>query len=320
MIVTVTLNPAIDKTLVVRAFQPGATNRAVIDRVQFGGKGINVARALKNLGCDVVATGFVGAADHEATRTMLAKHAIVSDFVPVAGETRINLKVLDSASDVETEINEPGFFVPPEAIAAFASKLRELAREASVIVLSGSLPPGAPDDLYADLIALSRAEGTRTMLDAAGAALAQGLAASPDLVKPNRAETETLLHVSLAEEDCLPAAAERMLAAGAGRVVISLGEGGALSAGPDGMWRAHVPAIMTRSTIGAGDAMMAALAYGFTQSLSSQDALRLAAAVSCAAAASTERYPLAAEVETLLPRIVVERCPLAPLRRTAGTC
>jgi 1-phosphofructokinase len=320
VIVTVTLNPAIDKTLMVRSFTPGATNRATIERVQFGGKGINVARTVKYLGGDVIATGFVGAADHRDTRAMLARHAIDADFVPIEGETRVNLKVIDSVTDVETEINEPGFFVHPGAITALAAKLRVMAQKASVVVLSGSLPPGTPADLYAELIALVRAEGAQTMLDAAGAPLAHGLAAAPDLVKPNRAEAEALLAMPLASEESLAAAAERMMAMGARSVVISLGPGGALSASPTEMWRAHVPAIAARSTVGAGDAMMAALAHGLTRALSAADALRLAAAVSCAAAATMERYPLPHEVEPLLSRILIEPCPVAPVGGGPGAC
>lgn len=318
MIVTVTLNPAIDKTLIVHAFKPGATNRATIDRIEMGGKGINVARTLKRLGCDVVATGFLGADDRHGTEAMLAQHGIDADFVPVAGETRVNLKVVDPFAGVETEINEPGFAVPADAIATLSGKLRALARKASVMVLSGSLPPGAPADLYARLVTLARAEGVRTMLDTAGAALAHGLAAGPDLVKPNRAEAEELLDTSLADDHSLPTAAERILVMGAGGVVISLGPDGALSASRDGVWRARVPALIAQRTVGAGDAMMAALAYGLRRSLPPPEALRFAAAVSCAAAATLERYPLSNEIHTLLPQILVEPCPVAPMIAPPG--
>lgn len=170
MIVTVTLNPAIDKILIVRGFKPGATNRAGIDRVDVGGKGINVALNLRRLGCTVVATGFVGAQDRHTTAATLARHGIGSDFVPVAGETRVNLKVIDPLTGLETEINEPGFEVPPDAVTALLAKLGLIARRASVIVFSGSLPPGAPADLYAQLITIAHAEGARSVLDTAGAA------------------------------------------------------------------------------------------------------------------------------------------------------
>lgn len=319
MIVTVTLNPAVDKTLVIHAFRPGVTNRATVDRVEMGGKGINVARTLKRLECHVIATGLIGADAHEATTAMLAHDGIDADFVPVVGETRVNLKVIDPLAAVETEINEPGFAVPADVIAMLAIKLRTLARKASVVVLSGSLPPGVPANLYAQLVSIARAEGAHTLLDTAGAALAHGLAAGPDLAKPNRAEAEELVDAPIRSEESLVAAADRILAMGARSVVISLGPDGALSASLDsGFWRARPPAITARSTIGAGDAMVAALAYGLMRSLPPQDALRLATAASCAAAGTVERHPVWSEIQTLVPCIVVEASPLAPIDATRG--
>lgn len=306
MIVTVTLNPAVDKTLIVHAFKPGATNRATIDRVEVGGKGINVARTLKHLGCSVFATGFLGADDRHGTTAMLAQQGIEADFVHVAGDTRINLKLIDPFAGVETEINEPGFQVSAEAINLLEVKLRALVRKASVLVLSGSLPPGTPLDLYAELVVVGHAEGVPTILDTAGPALAHGLAAKPDLVKPNRAEAEELIGMRITDEQSLLAAADRILALGAHNVVISLGPDGALSASSDGSWRAHSPLITARSTVGAGDAMVAALAYGLLQSLPAPEALRLATAASSAAATSVKPYPSSREIEWLLPQVVIE--------------
>ena len=319
MIVTVTVNPAVDKTLIVHGFRPGATNRATVDRVDGGGKGINVARNLRQFGCDVIATGFLGADDRHGMAAMLGQHAIQADFVPVVGESRVNLKIIDPSAGVETEINEPGFVVTPDAIDVLAAKLAALAREASVVVFSGSLPPGSPDDLYSRLLAVARAEGVATTLDTAGNALGHGLAAGPDVVKPNRAEAEEFVGAPITDEQSLVAAAHRMLGLGARRVVISLGADGAISASADGMWRAHVPAVMPRSTVGAGDAMMAALAYGLVQSLSQPDALRLATAAGCAAAAAVERYPSWSDIQTLLPQILIAPIPVMPVGATQGT-
>jgi 1-phosphofructokinase len=309
VIVTVTLNPAIDKTLIVPAFRPGATNRATVDRVAVGGKGINVALNLRRLGCEVVATGFAGADDRHSSAAILARHGVEADFVTVAGETRVNLKLLDSTTGVETEINEPGFIVPPDALAALAAKLRAVARRASVMVFSGSLPPGAPADLYSQLIAQAGAQGVRTVLDTAGAALAHGIAAGPDLAKPNRAEAEELLHTSITDEESLVAAAQRMLGLGARSVVVSLGSRGAFGASSAGMWRARPPAVSARSTVGAGDAMVAALAYGLQQALPASDAIRLATAVSCAAAAASGPFGTTEAIESLLPQVSIASVP-----------
>ena len=313
MIITVTPNPAVDKTLIVHGFRPGATNRGTLRRVDVGGKGINVARNLKQLGCDVVATGFHGDADHHGTVAMLARHGIGAAFVPSLGELRVNLKVIDSMTGDETEINEAGDAVSAEAVDLLAVRLRDLARGASVVVFSGSLPPGAPIDLYAQLIAQTREAGALTVLDSAGPALAEGIAACPDLVKPNRAEAEELLGIAIADEVSLVTALQRILTAGARNVVISLGPDGAAGAAPDGIWRTHPVTVRTHSTVGAGDAMVAALAYGLERSLLLPEALRLAAAAGCAASATAEPFPALEAVQALLSQIQVE-----PIAAAAG--
>jgi 1-phosphofructokinase len=309
VIVTVTLNPAVDKTLTIHGFKPGSTNRATVDRVGVGGKGINVALNLRRLGCEVIATGFLGADDRYGTAATLARAGIDADFVPVAGEMRNNLKLFDSATGVETEINEPGFVVPPEAIAALSARLHALASRASVMVFSGSLPPGAPVDLYAHLVGLARAHGVPSVLDAAGPALAHGIAARPALAKPNRAEAEDLLDISIADDHGLAAAAQRILVLGAESVVISLGSAGALAVSPAGMWRARPPAIAARSTVGAGDAMVAALACGLVRALSPADSLRLATAMSCAAAAASGPFGAPDEISAFLPQVSIAAVP-----------
>jgi 1-phosphofructokinase len=313
VIVTVTLNPAVDKTLIVRGFKVGATNRAAIGRVDVGGKGINVARNLKGLGCDVVATGFLAADDRHGTAATLARDGIATEFVLIAGELRINLKVLDPLTGSETEINEPGFAVPAEAIASLAARVRALAARASVMVFSGSAPPDAAADLYAHLIAIARAAGTGAVLDTTGPPLAAGIAAGPDLVKPNRAEAEALLETAITDEASLVTAAHRILALGARSVVISLGPDGAIGACAAGTWRAHPIPVAASSTVGAGDAMVAALAFGLMKSLPLSDALRLATAASSAAAATTAPCPSRAAVDALLSQVCIEPVPLAPI-------
>ena len=305
MIVTVTMNPAIDKTVLIPGFKAGATNRATVQGITVGGKGINVARTLRHLGCEVLATGFLAADERSRVAAALAQNGIPADFIPVGGETRVNLKVIDPLSGTETEINEPGFAVPEGAVRALREKLQALAGGAAIMVFSGSLPPGAPADLYARFIALAKESGVRTVLDAAGAALAHGISARPDLIKPNRAEAEELLETELIEERDLVAAAQRLMALGAGAVVLSVGTAGALSASAAGVWRSRLPDMPAHNTVGAGDAMVAALAYGLLRSLPPADALRLATAVSCAAATAPGSGPLADQIAALMPRVTV---------------
>jgi 1-phosphofructokinase len=310
VIVTVTANPAVDKRFVIPGFRTGAMNRAAVERVEIGGKGINVSQNLAQLGCEVLATGFLGAAEPHDLAAALATQRVQHDFVHVPGEVRTNLKILDPVSGLETEINEAGSVVPPAAIEALTAKLRVLARHCTVMVFSGSLPPGAPEDLYARYIEIASAAGVRTVLDTAGAPLACGIGASPDLVKPNRGEAEELLGLPIRHDRDLAAAARSLLERGPRAVVISLGAGGAVGASQEALWRATPPAVLARSTVGAGDAMVAGLAYALERSLSPADALRLGIALGTAAAASGTVVPAADDVQRLLAHVLVE--PIAP--------
>jgi 1-phosphofructokinase family hexose kinase len=311
MLLTVTLNPAIDRTLSVPGFAAGRTNRAVGGRVDAGGKGINVARAAHRLGCPVMALGFLAPTNGALILQALAAEGIPCDFVDVPGQTRTNLKIKDPETGVETEINEPGFRVEPDQIRSVEEKVAAHARERCVVAFSGSLPPGAPEDIYARLIRIAADRGARTVLDSGGAALRNGIAAGPDLVKPNRAEAAELLGRSLEDDSDLGEAIQGLLACGARRAVISLGPGGAAAGDGHGLWRAWAPAVQVRSTIGAGDAMVAALACAMHGGLPLPDALRMATAAGCAAAATEgSAAPELRDVEALLPRVRV-----APLTR-----
>ena len=302
MIVTVTPNPAIDRIVVVRGFRSAGINRATVERVDIGGKGINVARNLARLGCEVAATGFLGTDAVRGVVPTLAGSGIRMDFVGVAGDIRVNLKILDPASAEETEINEAGPFVSDGALDELLEKLRRLAARCSVMVFSGSLPPGAPDDFYARCIRIAAAAGAKTVLDTAGVPLRHGIGAAPDLVKPNQAEAEGLLGVSAIDP---VTAARRLLECGARTAVLSLGAAGAVSASASGIWRAMVPELTVRNTVGAGDAMVAALAFALSRSLPAPDALRAGTALSAAAAASAAPVPALELFHELEPQVTI---------------
>jgi 1-phosphofructokinase len=307
MIATVTLNPAVDKTITVPRFAVGKTNRGRVERVDPGGKGVNVAQALKHLGCPAVASGFLAGNHGRDIAEALAAEGVPTDFIHLPGETRVNLKIIDPVAGAETEINEPGFEVGAEHLARMARKVEELAGRCAVVVFSGSLPPGAPQDTYAALIRVAKSRGARTVLDADAGALRSGMTACPDLIKPNRAEAEEALQASIDGERGLAQAARRLLALGPGAVVISLGAEGSLFASPAGLLRARTPAVKTGSTVGAGDAMVAALAYALLRRLPPGEALRLAAAAG--AATATMRGSAVADFQLIrdfLPRVVIE--------------
>lgn len=282
MIATVTLNPAVDKTVVVPDFAAGKTNRAQVERVDPGGKGTNVAKALRQLGCPVVALGFVAGLNGQFLRRTLDGLGIPHDLIDVPGETRVNLKIEDPRLGLETELNEPGFPVSPEHLAEMERRAEAYAARAEFMVFAGSLPPGAGPGTYAKLIRIASGRGAKTILDASGAALREGIAARPDLVKLNRAEAEELL----GSADDLAAALDRAQAMGAARVVISLGAEGAVAACGERRYRARPPRVEVRCTVGAGDAMTAALACALAGGAEFAEALRLATAAGAATAAS----------------------------------
>jgi 1-phosphofructokinase len=308
MVVTVTLNPAIDKSMVVKRFILGGTNRAEVERVDPGGKGVNVAKALRQLGCPVVATGFLAGSYGRLIAEDLAARQIPADFVQVPGETRVNLKIRDPIAGAETEINEPGFHVDEKYLTKLEQKLDAYAGRCDAVVLSGSLPPGVPTDVYARLIRIAKHGGAKTILDTNGSALRSGLAAHPDLLKPNRVEIEELLGTRVENDSELVEAARQVLGMGIARVVVSLGAEGALVASAREVWRARCPSLAARSSVGAGDAMVAALVYALLRDLPEEESLRLATAAGSATASmsgsSVADFKL---IQEFLPRIQMEK-------------
>ncbi len=308
MIVTVTLNPAVDKTLIVRGFTVGKTNRAEIERLDPGGKGINVAKALHQLGSPVMATGFVAGMNGRFIIRALGALEIPADFVDVEGETRVNLKITDPDSGTETEINESGFPVGSEDLTRLKEKLGACAARAKLVVFSGSLPPGAPPDTYADLLAIARSQGAKTILDTSGEALAKGMDGWPDFVKPNRAEAEELLRRSLGTRSELARAVRELLDMGPSMAAISLGAEGLVAGRRDHITLAVPPPVKARSSVGAGDALVAAFAYAMVEDLEFDAAVRLATAMGAATAAAGGSSVAGMDaVRAMLPQVVLTR-------------
>jgi 1-phosphofructokinase len=295
MIVTVTLNPAIDKSVTAPRFEVGKTNRGEVRQTDAGGKGINVAKAVKQFGAEVCALGFVAGSNGHFILEALAAGGIPADFIKVPGETRVNLKIHDPVNGTETELNEPGFQVFPEHLQAIRQKIKEYGPRCDVMIFSGSLPPGAPPQIFAELITIAKGLGAKCMLDTAGPALRYGLEAKPLLLKPNRAEVEGLLQKRLTTRSKLAEAARKLLAMGAD---------GAVAATEHDLLSARPPAVVSRSSVGAGDAMVAALAYGEVNHLSFRDSFCLAIAAS-AAAVTMEGSKVAdlALIHSLLPQV-----------------
>ncbi|MFF7748502.1 1-phosphofructokinase family hexose kinase [Streptomyces sp. NPDC007971] len=302
MILTVTLNTALDITYRVRSLRPHTSHRVseVIERA--GGKGVNVARVLAALGHEVTATGFAGGATGHAIRDRLADTPGVTDaLVPVTGASRRTIAVVDELTGDTTQLNEPGPQITPTEWGNFLDRYEELLPSASAVALSGSLPPGVPVGAYAGLVRAARTRGVPVLLDTSGEPLRRGVAARPDIIKPNADELAELTgsHEPLrATQD-----ARRR---GAATVVASLGPEGLLAATPEGRWRATPPSRVHGNPTGAGDSAVAGLLSGLVEQLPWQDRLSRAVALSTA----TVRAAAAGEFdresyEELLGRVVV---------------
>ncbi|MFC5181827.1 1-phosphofructokinase family hexose kinase [Actinomadura harenae] len=305
MILTVTLNAALDVTYEVGALERGESHRVGVVRERAGGKGINVARVARALGCEVTATGFAGGVVGELIRDDLRGSGIVHDFVTVSGTSRRTLTVVETESGEATVLNEAGPRVLPEEWRAFLGHFGALAASASVVVLSGSLPPGVPVDAYAELARLAPG---RVVLDADGTALTEGLRGRPDVVKPNADE---LTRATAAGRPVAERAGE-LRDAGAGTVLVSLGADGMLAVTPDGVWRAVPPEVVVGNPTGAGDAAVAATARALLLGRPWDELVRDAVALSAAAVAA----PVAGDFDPdlyvrLLPEIAIEglSCP-----------
>ncbi|GAA2270333.1 sugar kinase [Streptomyces ruber] len=301
MILTVTLNTALDITYRVRDLTPRATHRVTEVTERPGGKGLNVARVLAALGHEVTVTGFAGGATGRALQDRLAHTTGVLDaLVPVEGATRRTVAVVDAGGD-STQLNEPGPVIAPAEWTAFQEAYGDLLGAASAVALCGSLPPGVPVGAYAGLIRTAHAAGVPVLLDTSGEPLRRGVAARPDLVKPNAGELAELTgshEPSRATRD-----ARRR---GAHAVVASLGADGLLARTAEGHWRATPPRRLRGNPTGAGDSAVAGLLSGLVEELPWPDRLARAVALS----AATVLAPVAGEFdrtayEDLVGRVTV---------------
>ncbi|TML26615.1 MAG: 1-phosphofructokinase family hexose kinase, partial [Actinobacteria bacterium] len=222
MIITVTLNAAIDKTLEVPNFRLGRRHRSVAQRTMAGGKGVNVARAIKRLGQPVVATGFAGGATGTRIVEQLTDESILNDFVRIREESRTNTAVLDPTNGEQTEINEPGPEVAEPEIRLFVDKLLYLAQGAQLVVFAGSLPRGVDPELYATLVRELRRLGVTTIVDSDGEPLRLATRAEPSVVSPNVLEAEELVGHEFNDDEDRTTAVREMVELGAREAIMTV--------------------------------------------------------------------------------------------------
>jgi 1-phosphofructokinase family hexose kinase len=315
MIIAVTLNAAVDKTLAVPNFRIGRRHRAVEQTSMAGGKGVNVARALKTLGQPVIATGVAGGPTGTRIIEQLTEEAILNDFVRIREESRTSTAVIDDTTGEQTEINERGPAVSQAELELFTDKLLYLAKGAAVCVFAGSLPRGVPDSFYADMVAELRQMGVTTVLDAEGEPLRLATRAEPTMVSPNELEAEELVGHEFSDDDDRLRGLHEMVELGAREAAMTLPSGCVALVGDDGdrrLYRVTLESREVRSTVGSGDAFLAGYVAARYTRRPTEECLRFG--VACGAE-STQHFGAgvidAHEVERLLADVEVEELPAA---------
>ncbi|MCX6020130.1 MAG: 1-phosphofructokinase [Chloroflexi bacterium] len=320
MIITLTLNPAIDHTVVVDELAPGDTNRARESRTDIGGKGINVSRVLKVLGADSLAMGFVSGGLGRFIESTLNSLGIADDFIHTPGQTRTNITIVEKRREVTTTINEAGPLTDAHYMTLLFNRLKKRLHPGDWLVIGGSIPPPLSSTVYADIIEFAKSRGAITVLDADGEALARGIGASPFMVKPNRKELQRLLGRDPRKVETMVEAAEQIRSAGIHTVVISRGVEGAVAVDDSGGFQATPPLVQAVSAVGAGDSMVAGMVQVLSNGGDLGEALKLGAAAGTATAlAPGTQLCLRSEVERLLAEVQVRQLrDLAAPRKSGG--
>ena len=282
MITSVSLNPSIDRTLTVENFKPGGLNRVLSRTDVAAGKGINVALAVSALGLSVECVGFMFSESAPLFEKRLIMHSTPYDFITCEGSARTNVKVFDRVAGVVTELNEPGEGVDEGSLSSMVELVTRHAENSDYLILSGSTPPGCPTDFYRTLISAVEGLGCRCVLDADGDRMKRGLEARPFMIKPNRAELEAMVGCRLETMADVRDAALRYIDKGVEIVAVSLGSDGAFITDADESLYAPRLNIEVKSTVGAGDSMVAGLVAGFMAEHSLEETFRMG--VACAAA------------------------------------
>lgn len=307
MIYTVTLNPALDKTVEIRSLRIDSVNRITKMRTDPGGKGINVSKVIQKLGRKSVAAGILGGDTGNAILSALEAMGLETSFRFVEGETRTNLKIVDPAEHTNTDINEPGITLSEEILDSYLKELLEKLVPGDIMVLSGSLPMGSPKDTYYTWVKACKEAGAKVILDADGELFAAGIKASPYLIKPNDHELSGFMGRTLSTPAELAKAARQMMESyGIEKIVVSMGGAGALFVTKEDTIYAEGLKVPVGSTVGAGDSVVAALAVAEEAGMSLEDTVRLATAtgaanVMCSGTQAAE-YDV---IKELIPKVVL---------------
>ncbi len=308
MILTVTLNPAVDKTYTAGELITGHVNRMRSAMSLAGGKGVNVTKVLRQYEVPVCATGFLGGYAGDFIEDYLKGRQVDCRFIRVDGETRSNMNILADNGYV-TEILEPGPEIGEEKLQQFLSQYEALLSDCEIVVLSGSAARGLPDDIYVTLIEKARMKGIKTMLDTSGESLRNALFAKPYLIKPNLKELEYIAGHRLVNREAVVEAALEVHKSGIAHVIVSMGKKGLLSVSSGGyVYFAKAGTVRAVNTVGGGDCVVASFAMSVLKGDSKEEALRRAAAISAANASTLKSADVPLDVaQELYEGITVEK-------------
>jgi 6-phosphofructokinase 2 len=308
LIATITLNPSLDQHITVDGLVIDGTNRWSRLHRYAGGKGIDVSRAIYEMGGRTVAYGFIGGPVGRAVEILLDEEGVPFSFTPIHRETRTNFIITDSKTGRQTRIDAPGPHITKDEFERFQRKMRRISPSPDLVVVGGSLPPGVPSNVYYSIIMEAKKFGVRAILDSEGQWLAEGIKAKPYLVKPNVTEAEGLLGRELSDEDAVIKGALDIVDMGVEIAVISRGEEGIIAATEKEVIKAVPPQVKVKSAVGAGDCTIAGLALKLANEESLFSACRLAVALGTAVVL-TPGTELARrdDVEELLPQVKVKR-------------
>ena len=301
MIITVTLNPALDKTVTLPGFAVNTINRVQSIRLDPGGKGINVSKAVKALGGKTLSIGILGGASGGYIKAALDKMELPNEMVLSAEQTRTNIKIVDPVLKTNTDINEPGGRVSRETLLAVWEKLTAVVNPGDTVVFAGKNPPGMADELLPAWIRRLKSLDVRVCVDTVGEPMRLALKEKPDIIKPNRVELSEIMGVDRLTDEQLLEAAQSLVNEGVGLVAVSMGGDGAFFVTRDQVLRGYCPKVSVVSTVGAGDSMMAALAHYTSVGCSLEETARRAIAVASACVTCDGSQP--AELDRILPLI-----------------
>lgn len=307
MILTVTLNPSVDRRYIIEDFNKDGMYRVNNFQATPGGKGLNVAKVINNLGEEVITTGFLGGTSGAFIKESLDKLNIKNDFLKISGNTRTCIAILSNDGS-QTEILESGPEINRESLDDFYRHFNDLICQAEIITISGSLPVGLKKDTYKELIKIGKKANKRIILDTSGEALNYGIEAKPFLIKPNQDELSRLVDFELRTQEDIIKALEKIKDFGVENILVSLGKEGAILASVEGVYKLDIPKVKAVNPVGSGDSLVAGMAVGLKRGYDMMHTVKLGSACGTANAMEEETGKVSvSNVEKILKQIEVRK-------------